>query len=158
MTARLSAGGATAAPDLTPYIGLPYRLGGRDRDGIDCYGLVRLALGEVWGLDLPAYAVGYPASPSARQALAARVAACRTGEWLPVTRGHERPGDVVLIAMAGQPCHMGLVVAPAGAGGRMLHILPGQMSVIDRYADSPVWAPRVVEFGRHLGLCAEAPI
>lgn len=35
------------------YIGLHYEIGGRDKHGIDCYGLVCLIYKEVLGIDLP---------------------------------------------------------------------------------------------------------
>jgi cell wall-associated NlpC family hydrolase len=37
----------------TRYVGLPYRAGGRERDGLDCWGLIRLIYREQLGIDLP---------------------------------------------------------------------------------------------------------
>ena len=34
------------------YVGLPWRIGGRDRRGLDCFGLVRLVLAEQAGIIL----------------------------------------------------------------------------------------------------------
>lgn len=39
------------------YIGLPYKIGGNDRAGIDCWGLVRLVLAEQRGIIMPELSV-----------------------------------------------------------------------------------------------------
>ena len=38
---------------LNRYIGRPYKYGGRDLDGLDCYGLVKLIYKEQYNLSLP---------------------------------------------------------------------------------------------------------
>lgn len=40
---------------LDRYVGLPYKKKGRDRNGIDCYGLVRLVLWDLLGQNWPSY-------------------------------------------------------------------------------------------------------
>lgn len=37
---------------LTRFVGIPWRLGGRDFDGCDCLGLVLMAQREFWGRDI----------------------------------------------------------------------------------------------------------
>ena len=38
---------------LNDYVGLPYKFGGRDYDGVDCYGLTKLIYAEEYGVELP---------------------------------------------------------------------------------------------------------
>ena len=38
---------------LNNYIGLPYAFGGRDRKGVDCYGLIRLIFENEYQIQLP---------------------------------------------------------------------------------------------------------
>lgn len=42
---------------LNRYIGKPYKYGGRDLEGLDCYGLVKLIYQDRYGLKLPDWLV-----------------------------------------------------------------------------------------------------
>jgi len=44
---------------IADYVGLPFKAHGRERNGVDCWGLVRLVLAERFRLALPSYAGGY---------------------------------------------------------------------------------------------------
>lgn len=39
--------------DLTQYIGIPFKFGGRDRNNLDCYGLVMLLYKEIRNTEIP---------------------------------------------------------------------------------------------------------
>ena len=41
------------------YVGLPFKDGGRTREGLDCYGLVVAIYRDVFAIDLPAYEGSY---------------------------------------------------------------------------------------------------
>lgn len=119
------------------YIGLSFRSGGRTRDGLDCWGLVRLVLAERFGIDVPSYADAYG---DAHRALdVAPLIDAHRDDWVAVPKGAERLGDAVLLRTKGWPMHVGLIVAR----GRMLHIEAGIASVIERL-DSPIWRDRIV--------------
>ncbi len=132
------------------YIGLPFKRYGRDRSGVDCWGLYRLALGEQTGNWVPLYEQ-YTFSdlpPEEDKAERARVAAQIQEDlgryWTQIPKGQEQPFDGVLMRIYGQPAHVGLVVAP----GRMLHIEKGIDAAIEDYAGVH-WRHRVLGFYRY---------
>lgn len=126
--------------DFNDYVGLPYIRGGRDRSGIDCWGLVRLVHAEQLGNDLPSFAESYDIATE-RDRLADLVAQQKEA-WQPVA--DPLPGDVVVLRVEGTESHLGLVVEP----GRMLHAMAGSGSVIEPYA-SAKWVNRVSGFFRY---------
>lgn len=126
--------------DLNEYVGLPYVRGGRDRSGIDCWGLVRLVHAEQYGNELPSFADAYDLATE-RDRLAELIAQQKEA-WHPVAE--PRAGDVIVLRIEGAESHLGLVVEP----GRMLHALSGAGSVIEPYA-SAKWAHRISGFFRY---------
>lgn len=128
------------------YVGIPWRVHGRDRAGCDCWGLVRLVLSERFGIEVPAYNSGYQGASRADIDDIAQLIADRPPQWAEVERGQERPGDVVLLRLWGRPCHVGIVVG----GGRMLHIEEGVDSVCEPY-DGPAWRKKVAGIYRWRG-------
>jgi cell wall-associated NlpC family hydrolase len=128
------------------YIGLPYADHGRTRDGCDCWGLVRLVYRDRLGIELPSLADGYVAAND-RASVARLIADERTDTgWHEIEHGAERPLDLVLLRIGGEPCHVGLVVEP----GLMLHILKGTNATTERYA-RPMWIRRVESYWRWIG-------
>lgn len=127
------------------YIGLPFADRGRDRSGVDCWGLVRLVYGEMLGLHLPSYEEAY-ASVSERAEIAALLTgACRGPRWTLVASGEARAFDVVLFAARGRPLHVGVTVAH----GEMLHVSAGHDSRIERYLGG-AWLPRFLGHHRYV--------
>ncbi len=126
------------------YIGLPFQDHGRDRSGLDCWGLVRLALAEQAGLALPSYIKAYQRSTQVEKisALIDR----ESKKWQAVPPGGEACGDVIVLRVRGKPMHVGLVLGDQ----QMLHIECGINSVIERYT-GPRWAERISGFYRYKG-------
>ncbi len=124
------------------YIGLPFLDHGRDRAGLDCWGLVRLAVSEQFDISLPAFLGDYQttADIAGIAALVEREAVL----WLPVRAGEERLGDVVVLRLKGRPVHVGLVLGDA----QMLHVEQGVDSAIEKYS-SPRWKDRIHGFYRY---------
>lgn len=137
--------GPTAAW-AAPYIGLPWKERGRDRAGVDCWGLARLIAAECLGLDLPAFDERYETT-SDRDALA-RIIAGEMVPWRPVDPpAAARPGDFALLRILGQPVHVGVIAGWPW----MVHIEEGIDACVERL-DTPIWRRRLVGVFRHESL------
>lgn len=95
------------------YVGLPWRDGGRDFDGVDCYGLVWLWFRHEVGLRLPRFDHAYANAADRSETAPLIEAGCAA--WRSVAI---RPGAVALVRRGRDPAHVALV-AP---GRRLLHI------------------------------------
>lgn len=124
------------------YIGLPFLDRGRDRNGLDCWGLVRLVMAEQFGIALDSHATEYDSTEQPDQM--APVVDKEKKRWVKIAAGHEALESVVVMRMLGQPIHVGLVIGD----GRMLHILKGRNATHESYL-SPVWKDRITGFYRH---------
>ena len=132
-------------PDwVSAYVGLPFKEGGRHRDGLDCYGLLRLVINERFAGAVPEYE-GIAYLPGEDMSLLAALMDERIRLWRPIAIGEEQPGDGVLLRVMGLPIHVGVVVAP----GFMLHIEKNCDSVLERFTAGSRWERRVLGFYRH---------
>lgn len=134
---------------LASFVGLPFADHGRDREGADCWGGVRLVLRELRGIVLPDYGDGYRETmDSAGIGISIREGLVR--DFARVER--PAPFDLVIFNLAGKPWHVGLVVGP----GRFLHWPQPDRdgndgtSRIERWADRK-WRNRVEGFYRYAG-------
>lgn len=133
-----------AADWINNYVGIPFKDKGRTREGLDCWGLVRLFYQERFDLVLPSYEESYPSAVSDDLEELGRLIRGEMGPWREITE--PRFGDGVLLRMVGQPVHCGIIVDPAGK--KMLHIEKGIDSCIEHY-DGVRWKRRVLGFYRH---------
>ena len=134
--------GGQVAPWAARFIGIPFRDGGRDRDGIDCWGVLRLVYGEVLGVELPAYD-GVNANTADRAELE-RLMDGGIGAWCEVSDRELRTGDGVRFRVADARCH---VAVHAGAG-MFLHAEKDLGVVLERYG-AIGWRHRKPRFYRH---------
>lgn len=124
-----------------PYVGIPYLDKGRDRAGIDCWGIVRLVLGEVFHVDLPSYAETYRDGDD-WQAIGDAVRAGLLDGWERTEQ--PRGGDLLVLSIAKRPWHCALMLDSL----HFLHANPGDSTVIERL-DTPRWARRIEGIYRH---------
>lgn len=135
------------------YIGLPFVDGGRDRAGVDCWGLLRLIYREVLAIELP----GYDGVPAAESAAIEGLIARGQADWRCIATaaglrdgaawGRARPFDGLLIRQAGHDAHVGVLVR----GTRFIHA-PLNRSVRLERGDDRQWRHRIVGLYRHAQL------
>ena len=123
------------------YIGLPFLHDGRDRNGLDCWGLVQLVYRERLGIELPTYGGVYKdTSPQTMREIGI-VMDRERDRWVAVSQPKDY--DIVLLKIAGKlPTHVGVV-----SGKFFLHIMSGMETVIERI-DNLLWAYRIAGFYR----------
>jgi cell wall-associated NlpC family hydrolase len=134
------------------YVGIPFVSRGRDRLGCDCYGLVALVLREQFAIEVPSYANDYPDALEQLEVAWLISNEISRQRWqrlnvpLPIDgeRSSALPGSVILLRIAGQPWHVGIVVAD----GWFLHVRPATDSCLERY-DSLRWHRRIQGFYRY---------
>lgn len=124
------------------FIGLPYKDLGRSFKGVDCWGVVYLALG-LRGVVVPSYAGDY-ASTEERAEISALINQAKPS-WHKVTE--PEPFDVVTFRRGRLEAHCGIVVKP----GLMLHVTEGLSACIEDYRDG-YWAQRLTGIWRHTKL------
>lgn len=123
-------------------LGLPWREKGRDRNGVDCWGLCRLAFAERRGILLPSYHDAYSTTVDGaviEKTISAEMAALVQ----PVAEADALAWDFVLLREGARAVHVGLVAAP----GLMLHIERESTARVQRWAD-PEFRLRIVGFYR----------
>lgn len=138
------------------YIGIPFLDLGRDRDGCDCWGLVRLVLAEQAGIELPSFATDYLSEACHDKVAGAIAAEERGANWARIDAGQERCLDVaqmLIVAQVGgrcrfEPLHVGVVVGP----GLVLHVETATHTRLTRYRDDRTFVSRMHGFWRHASL------
>jgi cell wall-associated NlpC family hydrolase len=119
-------------------IGVPFLDQGRDFHGWDCWGLIRRAYRDCFGIELPdlnrCTVLSYEQGRELFDSLAVA--------YREVDLALAQPGDVVILR--GVPCHAGLVVQP----GLMLHVDMNIDTCVEPYATG-AWKTRVIGIYRH---------
>ena len=134
---------------VNQYVGLPFRELGRDKNGVDCWGLVAIVLHEQFGIDVPSYDDEYETTTDCGKI--GEVIEREAGSWWLVPMDEAQPGDVIVMRVLPfgadkkiYATHVGVVIERDW----MLHVERGIDAVIDRYT-RPRWGRRVVGIYRH---------
>lgn len=129
------------------YVGLRYVKRGRDRHGIDCWGLVYLWYPEQLGIPVPSY--GMQSADDYRDVARAIEAEQRSTTWIAVAAPQD--GDLVLMTspidddgvIRARPVHIGIAI-----GKSVLHCEEGLDTVCVPRTDPSV-VHRIVGYYRH---------
>ncbi len=124
---------------LEKYIGLKYKEKGRDFDGVDCWGLVRLFYKNEFKIDLPSFSSEYTQTDVQR--IEELIAQYKEG-WESTEQPEE--GSIVLFRVLGSESHVGVVVNKE----QFLHVRENQDSAIENF-DSPFWKKRIVGYFKY---------
>lgn len=127
--------------DWSKFVGIPEADMGRDRSGVDCWGLFRMVLSEVHAIDLPSYAGAYLCSREREQAARVARGALVVRPWVEVDT--PEPFDLLLFQMFGHASHIGCAVDAR----HFLHTERGGASVIVPFTDQ--WKRRLRGVFRH---------
>lgn len=125
------------------YVGIPFRSHGRDRNGCDCWGLLRMVYSEQRGVALPSYVSEYDDANDRAQVGTALMTGLPS--WKPVGMLHAVEGDAILFKLAEIPFHVGIVIG----GGEMLHVIKGANACIENYLASR-WVKRIEGIYRYV--------
>jgi len=120
--------------DYNEYIGIPFLDAGRDRNGLDCWGLVRLVLAERFGKTLPSF-LTYDKIDTWKSELlidAGRELVSADQVAIP------EAGDIAVMTIRGIPAHVGVYIGD----GLVLHTDRGTASIAERI-DSPRIVKRI---------------
>lgn len=123
----------------TRYVGLPYRAGGRERDGLDCWGLIRLIYREEKGILLPEI----PGTVQNEQVNVSRevLAQCSEG-WVE----QAFPTEMCAVGMSRKEhIHHGGIWTVAD-GGKIIHCWDGLPVVADTRKNLNLRGLRIIKF------------
>ena len=129
---------------ITDYLKLPFVDRGRDRAGLDCYGLVRLIYAEQRGILLPSYTEGYLTGQD-RTEIQALSRGARAVHWRPIPLADIQLFDGLILRIAGAPIHFGMALDAE----YFIHTMQGTCSVLERW-QSLTWRHRLVETVRYV--------
>lgn len=131
------------------YIGIPFIEKGRDRAGVDCWGLIRLIYQNELGIELPSYVEGY-ASLAEKAEISGLFEAGRASPVWEMTDS-AREFDVLMFRMGRLGAHVGIVAGRK----RMIHAPEGLTSCIEDYS-GPRHESRLIGIYRHSALSIAA--
>ena len=121
------------------YVNIPFKDGGRDINGCDCWGLVRLVYQQEFSIDLPSFSGEYDVNDP--KLLHEKIAQHKEG-W--EVLGEPEPGCVVLFRMFGAESHIGVAISST----QFLHAREKYASAVENFS-STEWKNRIVGYYKY---------
>ena len=118
------------------YVGIPFLAKGREKTGVDCWGLAILVYSEQFNITLPSFSDNYDFEDTDR---IAELTAQYKEAWEETTE--PKPGSIVLFKVLGQVSHVGIYVG----NNKFLHCRENHSSAIESL-DSISWNKRLAGF------------
>ena len=148
-------------PDwVRKYMKLEFKPHGRDWDGVDCYGLLRLIYREQLDIELPSYDESYERTSDGQAVEGVLKEKCQEAEeWSAIEPGREAEYDAALLKgyfreggkLIPALMHVGVVAAP----GILIHCERGINASLADYRNDPRFKSGFIEgFYRHRRLHA----
>jgi len=123
------------------YIGIPFIEKGRDRKGLDCWGLLRLVYKDFLKVDLPSYIDDYTKIEN-RTKLTYLIKQGIQEDWISVQDPIKFDG--ALLRILGTETHVGVMINSKD----MLHVHIGTETCIEN-VHSRKWKHQLIGFFRH---------
>lgn len=123
------------------YIGIPFKPNGRDRNGLDCWGLACLIYLEQKRISLPAYNDIFLNDNLSTLKKVARIMQNEKEQFEKVER--PKAFDLVILRSGMYSWHVGVVIDKR----KMIHVMSGIDSVVESFKDG-LWANRIDSFRR----------
>lgn len=127
---------------VNEYIRIPFKERGRERDGVDCWGLARLIYRDRLNIDLPSLSEYEHTKDKVK---ISDIIRSESHMWEHVVKDEEKPYDIAVFRMLGQPMHVSIVVEP----GLMIHCERGSGVYLTYYYTEQQWDRRLEGFFRH---------
>lgn len=121
------------------YIGIPYKQKGRDFDGIDCWGLVRLIYKQEYDISLPSFVNDYAEQDTLR--IQDLIAQYKEG-WTKLDSPEE--GCVVVFRILGTESHVGVAISAT----HFVHAKENYASTVEAF-DSTAWKNRIIGYFKY---------
>lgn len=134
-----------------PFIGIPYRELGRDRQGCDCWGLACIVYREELGISLPEY-LGYGSVEEHGEIAALIDGAASSPLWLPIS-GPAIAFDIAVFRRGRLASHVGIVIRH----GVMIHMEGEDCAKVADYRLG-AWRHRLTGHYRHVQHPFERPV
>jgi len=130
---------------LENLIGIPYKERGRDKSGLDCFGLVVLFYKEILGIDLPDY-TGYSGKwyKEGRRVLTDKLNEFKK-LWSSVELDKILPNDIISFRLGASIANHCAVYL---GDGRMIHCYEDTPVVIEKLF-RPYWTNRIMSIMRY---------